>query len=251
MEEGHSVNRCNYFFEDQKKKWVSRQGGRFLFPNCQRVPTDGKIAPKKLVEDFAKEQEEITKKMKEDEAKEALPKPNQMRILQLKKDDSATAIAKVESCRIWQPPTISSANEPLLNNYGLINTKQRTSRTENTNQDSSRSHPKGETPVKKRTNIPGAYIEDEQKEEEKTIIPTKYKKPQQVQNEKEIPPQEPKGNHTENTQDPINKLNERKIVKEQKLDIQEIMAQIIKKVLDQKINLTLEKILVMSPKFFN
>ncbi|MBW0589329.1 hypothetical protein O181_129044 [Austropuccinia psidii MF-1] len=70
LEEGHSVNRCNYLFEDQNKKWVSRQGGGFLFPNWQRVPTDGKIAPKKLVEDFAKEQEELTKKMKEDESKE-------------------------------------------------------------------------------------------------------------------------------------------------------------------------------------
>ncbi|MBW0573564.1 hypothetical protein O181_113279 [Austropuccinia psidii MF-1] len=97
----------------------------------------------------------------------------------------------------------------------------------------------------------GAYIEDEQKEEETTIISTKYKKTQQVQNEKQIPSQEPKGDHTENTQEPINKFNERKIVKEEKVDIQEIMAQIIKKVLKQKINLTIEQSLVMSPKFFN
>ncbi|MBW0486860.1 hypothetical protein O181_026575 [Austropuccinia psidii MF-1] len=113
------------------------------------------------------------------------------------------------------------------------------------------SHPKGETPIKKRPSIPAAYIEDKKKEEEKKIIPTKYKKPQQVQNKKEIPPQEPKGDHTENTQEPIKKINERNIFKEEELDIKEIMAQIIKKVLDQKINLTLEQILVMSPKFFN
>ncbi|MBW0576905.1 hypothetical protein O181_116620 [Austropuccinia psidii MF-1] len=74
---------------------IRRQGGGFLFPNWKRVPTDGKIAPKKLAEDFAKEQEEPTKKMKEDEAKEALPKLNRINIIQLKKDDSATAIAKV------------------------------------------------------------------------------------------------------------------------------------------------------------
>ncbi|MBW0583657.1 hypothetical protein O181_123372 [Austropuccinia psidii MF-1] len=72
-----------------------------------------------------------------------------------------------------------------------------------------------------------------------------------VKNEKEILPQEPKIDQTENTQEPMKKFNERKIIKEEKLDIQEIMAQIIKKVLDQKINLTLEQILVMSPKFFN
>ncbi|MBW0543005.1 hypothetical protein O181_082720, partial [Austropuccinia psidii MF-1] len=149
---------------------VSRQGGGFLFPNWQRVLTDGKIAPKKLVEDFAKEQEELTKKMKEDEAKEALPKPNPMNIIQLKKDDSATSIAKVESWGRWQPTIISSANEHLLNNYGLRNTKERNSRAENTNQDALRSHSKVKTPINKRPNIPGAYIEDEHKEEEKKLF---------------------------------------------------------------------------------
>ncbi|MBW0558383.1 hypothetical protein O181_098098 [Austropuccinia psidii MF-1] len=64
LEEGHSVNRCNYLFDYQKKKWVSRQGGGFLFPNWKRVPTDGKISPKKLVEEFAKEQEEHIQKRK-------------------------------------------------------------------------------------------------------------------------------------------------------------------------------------------
>ncbi|MBW0551092.1 hypothetical protein O181_090807 [Austropuccinia psidii MF-1] len=104
-----------------------------------------------------------------------------MRIIQLKEYDSTTAIAKVENWGNRQPPTISSANEQFFNYYGLRNTNQRTPRTENTNQDALRLHPKGETPIKKRPNIPGAYIEDEKKEEEETIIPTKYKKPQQVQ----------------------------------------------------------------------
>ncbi|MBW0572318.1 hypothetical protein O181_112033 [Austropuccinia psidii MF-1] len=101
-----------------------------------------------------------------------------MNIIQLKKDYRATAIAKVENWGIWQPPTISSANEPCLTNYGLRNTKERNSRAENTNKESLRSHSKVKKPINKRPNIPGAYIEDEQKEEEKTIIPTKYKKPQ-------------------------------------------------------------------------
>ncbi|MBW0500736.1 hypothetical protein O181_040451 [Austropuccinia psidii MF-1] len=100
-----------------------------------------------------------------------------MNIIQLKKDDSADSIAKVKNWGIWKPPTISSANEPLLNNYGLRNTKERNSRAENTNQNALRSQPKVKIPINKRTNIPGAYIEDEKKEEEKTIIPTKYKKP--------------------------------------------------------------------------
>ncbi|MBW0585878.1 hypothetical protein O181_125593 [Austropuccinia psidii MF-1] len=168
-----------------------------------------------------------------------------MSIIQLKKDDSATATAKVENWVSWQPPTISSANEPLSNNYGLINTKERNSRAENTNQDALRSHSKVKTPINKRPNISGAYIEYEQKEEEKTIIPTRYKKPQLLKNAKEILPQKPKTDQTENTQEQMKKINERKIIKEEKLYIQEIMAQIIKMVLDQKINLTLEQILVI------
>ncbi|MBW0473846.1 hypothetical protein O181_013561 [Austropuccinia psidii MF-1] len=180
--------------------------------------------------------------------KEALPKPKEISMIQLQKDDSATAIAKVENWGIWQPPTISSANEPLLNHYGLRNTKERNSREENTNQDALRSQSKVKTPINKRPDIPGAYIQDEQKQEEKTIIPTKYKKPQQVKNEKEILPQEPKSDQTENIQEPKKKFNERKITKEEKL---EIMEKIIKKVLDQKINFTLEQILVKSPKFFD
>ncbi|MBW0591951.1 hypothetical protein O181_131666 [Austropuccinia psidii MF-1] len=154
LEEGHSVNRCNYLFEHQNNKWVSRQGGGLLFPNWKRVPTYGKITPEKLVEDFSKEKEELTKKMKEDEAKEALPKPNPINIIQIKKDDSATAIAKIENCGRWQPPIISSANEPLLNNYGLRNTKERNSRSENTNQDALRSHSKVKAPINQRPNIP-------------------------------------------------------------------------------------------------
>ncbi|MBW0580831.1 hypothetical protein O181_120546 [Austropuccinia psidii MF-1] len=91
--------------------------------------------------------------MREDEAKGALPKPNQMSVIQLKKDDSTTALAKIEIWGRWQPPTISSANEPLLNNYGLRNTKERNSRAENTNQDALRSHSKVKTPINKRPNI--------------------------------------------------------------------------------------------------
>ncbi|MBW0561017.1 hypothetical protein O181_100732 [Austropuccinia psidii MF-1] len=161
-------------------KLVSRLGGGVLFPICQRVPTDGKISLKKLVEEFSKEQEELKKKRKKEESKEELPQPNPMNMKQLKNGDSPTAIAKVKNWGIWKPPTISSANDPLLNNYGLRNTKQRASRIVGNNQDTLRSHPKGETPIKKRPNIPGSYIEDEEKEEEKTIISTKYKKPQQV-----------------------------------------------------------------------
>ncbi|MBW0589558.1 hypothetical protein O181_129273 [Austropuccinia psidii MF-1] len=156
LEEGYSVNSCNYLFEDHDKKWVNRQGGGFLFPNWQRVPTDGKISPKKLVEEFAKEQEELIKKRKENEAKESKHQPKEVNIIQAKKNDIATAIAKIEDWGSWQPPTISSANDPFLNNYGLRNTKQRSSRNEHPSQEPTKSLPKiMETPLKKKPNIPG------------------------------------------------------------------------------------------------
>ncbi|MBW0527739.1 hypothetical protein O181_067454 [Austropuccinia psidii MF-1] len=252
LEEGHSVNRCNYLFDDQNKKWVSRQGGGFLFPNWQRVPTDGKISPKKLVEDFAKEQEELIKKRKENEAKESTHQPKEVNIIQAKKNDIATAIAKIEDWGSWQPPTISSANDPFLNNYGLRNTKQRSSRNEKPSQEPTKSSPKTmETPLKKKPHIPGAYIEDEHGTVEKTIIPTKFKKPQEIKGEEEVSPEvkekQDSGKKLELTQNTVKNKN----IKQEHTEFQEVMSQIIKKVLDQKINLTLEQVLIMSPKVIN
>ncbi|MBW0523955.1 hypothetical protein O181_063670 [Austropuccinia psidii MF-1] len=172
------------------REWVSRQGGGFLFPNWQRVPTDGKISPKKLVEEFAKEQEELTKKRKEKEARESTHQPKEVNIIQAKKNDISTAIAKIEDWGSWQSPTISSPNDPFLNNYGLRNTKKRSSRNEQPSQEPTKSSPKTmETPLKKKPNIPGAYIEDEQSTVEKTIIPTKFKKAQEVKEEEEVIPE--------------------------------------------------------------
>ncbi|MBW0486470.1 hypothetical protein O181_026185 [Austropuccinia psidii MF-1] len=94
-----------------------------------------------------------------------------MNIIQLKEDYSETSIAKAENWGSWQPPTISSANDPFLNNYGLRNTKQRSSRNENPSQEPTNSLPKKmETPLKKKPNIPGAYIEDEKVTVEKKLF---------------------------------------------------------------------------------
>ncbi|MBW0553259.1 hypothetical protein O181_092974 [Austropuccinia psidii MF-1] len=142
LEEGHSVSRCNYLFEDQNKKWVRRQGGGFLFTNRQRVPTDGRISPKKLVEEFAKEQEERTKKGKENGAKYIPHQPKEVNITKVKKNDISTAIAKTEDWGSWQSPTISLSNDPFLNNYGLRNTKQTSSRYEHPIQESKRHYQK-------------------------------------------------------------------------------------------------------------
>ncbi|MBW0472718.1 hypothetical protein O181_012433 [Austropuccinia psidii MF-1] len=157
LEEGNSVKRRNYLYEDQNKTWVSRQGGGFLFLNWQRVPTDGKTSPKRLVEEFAREQEELSKKRKEDEARESAHKPNEINMIEENKNEISSAIAKIEDWRSWQPPTISSANDPFLNNYGFRNTKQRSLRSEHPNQEPTKSLLKTmETLLKKKPNIPGA-----------------------------------------------------------------------------------------------
>ncbi|MBW0509102.1 hypothetical protein O181_048817 [Austropuccinia psidii MF-1] len=139
------------------------------------------------IEEFAKEQEELTKKRKENEAKESTHQPKELNIIQAKKNGISTAIAKIEDWGIWQPPTISSAIDPFLNNYGLRNTKQRSSRNEQPSQEQTKSSPKTmETPLKKKSQIPGAYIDDEHGTVEKTIIPTKFKKLQEFKEEEGV-----------------------------------------------------------------
>ncbi|MBW0509223.1 hypothetical protein O181_048938 [Austropuccinia psidii MF-1] len=108
-------------------------------------------------------------------------------MIQAKNNEISTAIAKIEDWGSWQPPTISSANDPFLNDYGLRNAKERSSRNENPSEEPTKALPKTmETPLKKKPHIPGAYIEDEQGTGEKTIIPTKFKKPKEFKVEEVI-----------------------------------------------------------------
>ncbi|MBW0478186.1 hypothetical protein O181_017901 [Austropuccinia psidii MF-1] len=113
---------------------------------------------------------------KENEAKESTLQPKELNLLQAKKNDISTAIAKIEDWGSWQPPTISSANDPFLNNDGLRKTKQRSSISEHPSQEPTKSLPTTmETPLKKKPNIPGAYIKDEHTTVENTIFSTKLK----------------------------------------------------------------------------
>ncbi|MBW0471275.1 hypothetical protein O181_010990 [Austropuccinia psidii MF-1] len=96
------------------------------FADWKIVSTDGKASPKELVEEFPKAQE-LTKKRKENEVKESLPKQKKIKLIQLKKDDISFAIEKIEDWGSWKPQTISSANDSFHDNYGLRNTKQRSS----------------------------------------------------------------------------------------------------------------------------
>ncbi|MBW0578225.1 hypothetical protein O181_117940, partial [Austropuccinia psidii MF-1] len=48
LEEGHSAIRCNHLTEDLEKRMVLKRGGTYLFPNFQRVPTEGPKSAKEL-----------------------------------------------------------------------------------------------------------------------------------------------------------------------------------------------------------
>ncbi|MBW0593310.1 hypothetical protein O181_133025 [Austropuccinia psidii MF-1] len=104
-----------------EKRTVRKQGNFFLFPNCQRIPYESSSCPRELFREFAKEQEELTKKSMEKSAVASKPKIEEPNIIELKKEEAKAAIAKVEDWGNWQPPIISSVNDPFSSNYGLEN----------------------------------------------------------------------------------------------------------------------------------
>ncbi|MBW0579271.1 hypothetical protein O181_118986 [Austropuccinia psidii MF-1] len=55
FENGHSLTGCSYLEEDMEKRILSKQGFNFLYPNFQRVPSEGTKSPKNLVREFDKE----------------------------------------------------------------------------------------------------------------------------------------------------------------------------------------------------
>ena len=140
--------------------------------------------------------------------------------------------------------------------YGLRSTKQR---IENQEKSKAQPLPSKETiqpkdTIKKKTSIPGGLIEEEEAEEEKVIIPTKYKssKPQEV-----IKPPEPTKPNP-NTSAKEKETDKKALIKLPKVEVNKkplveeegsIIEKAMKKVMDQKINLTLEEIVTISPKF--
>ncbi|MBW0588558.1 hypothetical protein O181_128273 [Austropuccinia psidii MF-1] len=108
LEEGNSEIRCNNLTEDFKKRIVLKRGGIYLFPNFQRVPTEGPKSAKQLVRHFAKEQKDFTKKMME--KSNPPPKKQETTVIEERKGEKATAIAQIEEWGNWKPPQISQAN---------------------------------------------------------------------------------------------------------------------------------------------
>ncbi|MBW0503624.1 hypothetical protein O181_043339 [Austropuccinia psidii MF-1] len=105
LEEGHFVIRFNHLTEDLEKRIVLKYRGTYLFPNFQRVPTEGPTSVKNLVKQFAKEQEDFTKKMME--KTNSPPNKQETAVIEQSKGEKAAAIAQIEEWGNRKPPQIS------------------------------------------------------------------------------------------------------------------------------------------------
>ncbi|MBW0506245.1 hypothetical protein O181_045960 [Austropuccinia psidii MF-1] len=94
FEEGHSTIRCNHLTEDLERRIVLKHGGKYIFPNFQRVPREGPISEKKFGRQFNKEQDNFTKKMME--KSNSPPKKQETTVVEERKGEKATAIAQIE-----------------------------------------------------------------------------------------------------------------------------------------------------------
>ncbi|MBW0466546.1 hypothetical protein O181_006261 [Austropuccinia psidii MF-1] len=103
--------RFNDLTEDLEKGIVLKHAATYLFPNFQRVPTEDPISEKEFAKQFAKDQEEFTKKMIE----KSNPPPKQKGpiVIEDQKYEKAAAIAQIEEWGNWIPPQISLSNENL------------------------------------------------------------------------------------------------------------------------------------------
>ncbi|MBW0569721.1 hypothetical protein O181_109436 [Austropuccinia psidii MF-1] len=247
FENGHSLTRCSYLAEDMEKRIVSRQGLNFLYPNFQRVPSEGTKSPKDLVREFDKEQKEISNRIIEKE--KPLSRPEDQKIVELKKEEKEVSIAQVEDWGNWEPPIVSSPTEMLETHATLRQTKQRLAKQESQNREDSQS---------KKPILPGTYHEDEAEEEMKIIVPTKYKDKHTKRDEKFEGTESKEKENVEEESDKLNKKmvyhkTENKEVLKDKKELKPKLAieNVIKKILEQKINLTLKEILSVSPAFIH
>ncbi|MBW0528489.1 hypothetical protein O181_068204 [Austropuccinia psidii MF-1] len=212
-EEGHSATRCTHLAEDLDKK---------NFQNSRRI-----LLISQLSERTSRAQKEIYgetcgKKKQEEEVKPT----------EKKSEDKSTSISHVEDLSNWKPPIISSSNDPFESHIVLRHTKKRLER-QAPNQE-----------PKKKAAIPGTYIEEE-KEEERVIIPTKF---QSSNIPKPDQPEEEVENISNKNEDEEISKQEKKVRKPQKKQVEGKLEihKIIKKIMQQKINLTIEEILRMS-----
>ncbi|MBW0533439.1 hypothetical protein O181_073154 [Austropuccinia psidii MF-1] len=132
LREGNSSIRCNYLTEDLERRAVLKSGETYLFPNFQRVPTEGPTSAKELVRKFAKEQEKVKNEMME---KENSPQNKQEKIvIEERKGEKAIPIAQIEEWGSCKPPQISPENENHQIDVGLRQTRKRDKRQESQSQ---------------------------------------------------------------------------------------------------------------------
>ncbi|MBW0556664.1 hypothetical protein O181_096379 [Austropuccinia psidii MF-1] len=181
------------------------------------------------------------------------PPPNKQEttVIEESKGEKATAIAQIEEWGNWKPPQISPENENIQINVGLRQTRQRAARQESQSQTQQEDKTETHKPFKKK--IPGSYHEEDEAEEEiRVLIPTKYKKTQEgkeVDNDNiEIISKE---KNKEVLRQESQKMELKNKVKSTPNNPKIIIEHVMKRILEQKINLTLEEILSMSPTFID
>ncbi|MBW0533152.1 hypothetical protein O181_072867 [Austropuccinia psidii MF-1] len=118
-----------------EKRIISKQGLNFLYPNFQRVPSEGAKSPKELVREFDKEQKEISNIIIEKE--KPLSRPEDQNVVELKKEEKDVSIAQAEDWGNWEPPIVSSPTDMLKTHATLRKTKQRLAKQESQNKEDS------------------------------------------------------------------------------------------------------------------
>ncbi|MBW0504547.1 hypothetical protein O181_044262 [Austropuccinia psidii MF-1] len=118
--------------------------------------------------------------------------------------------------------------------------------------------PRKEDSQSKRHILLGTYHEDEAEEEIKIIVPTKYKDKHTTRDEKFEGTESKEKENAEKESEKLNKnmvhqKNKKKEVIKDKKEFKQKLAieNVIKRILEQKINLTLEEILSVSPTFIH
>ncbi|MBW0548943.1 hypothetical protein O181_088658 [Austropuccinia psidii MF-1] len=179
------------------------------------------------------------------------PNKQETTVIEESKGEKAPAIAQIEEWGNWKPPQISPPNENIKINVGLRQTRKRAEREEIQSQTQQEDKNETHKPFKKK--IPGSYHEEAEAEEEiRVVIPTKYKKTQE-------------GNEVDNDNiELISKEKNKEVLRKesQKMELKDkvkstannpklIIEHVMKKILLQKINLTLEEILSISPTFID
>ncbi|MBW0584423.1 hypothetical protein O181_124138 [Austropuccinia psidii MF-1] len=145
------------------------------------------------------------------------PKKQETTVTEESKGEKATAIAQIEEWGNWKPPQISPANENLQINVGLRQTRQRAVRQESQSQTQQEDKNETQKPFKKRYHLP-----------------TMRKNKNKVGLRQEL-----------------QKMKLKDKVKSTDNNPKPIIEHVMKKVLEQKIKLTLEEILSISPTFID